>query len=132
RRLLQGGDGPSGDEGLDRFSQARALADRGIRAGVSRQASAPPSTISELPMTGPAASEQSHSTASAISSGVATLPRGVRSVMAFARAGSDFIQPAIGGVATQPGEIAVTRTPVSAYWRAALAVRPSTPCLAAA
>jgi hypothetical protein len=62
-------------------------------------------------MANDAASEQSQSTAAAISSGSPIVPRGVCLRMACATSLLRFIQPATGGVSIHPGQMAQMRGP---------------------
>src|SRR2546426_9424855 len=90
----------------------------------------PPSTLMACPVTNEAASEQSHTTASAISSGVPTRPIGSLAMMRALRSGS--LRPlAVIGVWITPGQTQLTRIPCCAYSSAAVFVRPTTPCLLA-
>src|SRR5205823_8904513 len=89
----------------------------------------PPSTARACPMTKPAPGLQSHSTAEAISSGLPRRPIGCSFVMSFIVSGSLAIIAATIGVSMAPGHMALMRMPRAAYSRAALFVRPITPCL---
>src|SRR5712691_89304 len=90
----------------------------------------PPSTVMVCPVTNEAASEQSQTTASAISSGVPTRPMGSLAMMRALRSGS--LKPiAVIGVWITPGQTHLTRIPWWAYSSAAVLVRPTTPCLLA-
>src|SRR6266481_5665938 len=90
----------------------------------------PPSTVIVCPVTNEEASEQSQTTASAISSGVPTRPMGSLAMMRALRSGS--LKPlAVIGVWITPGQTQLTRIPWWAYSSAAVLVRPTTPCLLA-
>ena len=91
----------------------------------------PPSTASACPITKPAPGLQSHNTAEAISSGLPRRPIGCSFIMSFMVSGSLAIIAATIGVSMAPGHIALMRMPRAAYSRAALLVRPITPCLVA-
>src|SRR5215217_6380511 len=82
------------------------------------------------PVTNEAASEQSHTTASATSSGCPTRPIGSRAMMRAICSGS-FMPWAVIGVWMYPGQTQLTRIPCCAYSNAAVLVSPTTPCLLA-
>src|SRR5712691_2992020 len=90
----------------------------------------PPSTVMVCPVTNEAASEQSQTTASAISSGCPIRPTGSLAIIRAIRSGS-CIPCAVIGVAIYPGQTQLTRIPCCAYSNAAVFVRPTTPCLLA-
>ena len=94
------------------------------------QAVYPPSIANTVPTAKEAASQQSQSTAAAISSvadsAARRLPDDLAGDVRLRR-----IQLATGGVSIQPGQIAQMRGPLVACSSAALRVRPTTPCLAA-
>src|SRR6266566_739781 len=90
----------------------------------------PPSTLMACPVTNEAASEQSHTTASAISSGLPIRPRGSMAMICALRSGSLQALSVIG-VWITPGQTQLTRIPCWAYSSAAVLVRPTTPCLLA-
>src|SRR5215204_4140545 len=82
-------------------------------------------------MTNPAPGLVSHSTEAAISSGV---PSRLMGWLALATSRSSSLLSIMSvtiGVAIVPGQMALIRTPRGAYSRAALRVRPMTPCLVA-
>src|SRR5215203_696139 len=82
-------------------------------------------------MTNPAPGLVSHSTEAAISSGVPSRLMGWLA-LATSRSSSPLsIMSVTIGVAIVPGQMALIRTPRGAYSRAALRVRPMTPCLVA-
>src|SRR6266446_8877736 len=83
------------------------------------------------PVTKDAASEQSHITASAISSGRPILPTGCRATIWASISGLLVRASSINGVRIYPGHTAFTRIPDLAYSSAAVFVNPTTPCLLA-
>src|SRR5215831_15375707 len=101
-----------------------------IGHGLLYCATSPPSTLMACPVTNEAASEQSHTTVSATSSGVPTRPMGsLATICAFC---SGSLKPlAVIGVWIYPGQTQLTRIPCCAYSNAAVFVSPTTPCLLA-
>src|SRR5437879_9508718 len=90
----------------------------------------PPSTVMVCPVTNEAASEQSHTTVSAISSGVPTRPMGSLAMRRALRAGS--LKPlAVIGVWITPGQTQLTRIHCWAYSSADVLVWPTNHCLLA-
>src|SRR5712691_12949748 len=101
-----------------------------VSHGLLYCATNPPSTVMVCPVTNDAASEQSHTTASAISSGVPTRPIGSLAMMRALRSG--LLKPlSVMGVWITPGQTQLTRIPCCAYSNAAVFVSPTTPCLLA-
>src|SRR5262249_9084662 len=94
-------------------------------------ATAPPSTDMACPVTKDAASEHSHTTASAISSGFPIRPTGSAAAIRSAMPGRLAVTLSTIGVWITPGHTAFTRTPDLAYSNAAVRVNPTTPCLLA-
>src|SRR5580692_3772096 len=89
---------------------------------------APPSTEMAWPFTKDEASEQSQTTASAISDASANRRIGETSVSAFSNFGFSAMRSSIMAVRTVPGQTALTRMPLRPYSTAAAFVRPTTPC----
>src|SRR2546428_10444931 len=85
----------------------------------------PPSTVIVCTVTNEASSEQSHTTASATSSGVPTRPMGSLAMMRALRSGSLQALSVIG-VWIAPGQTQLTRIPCFAYSNAAVLVSPTT------
>src|SRR5262249_13725901 len=83
------------------------------------------------PVTKEAASEQSQTTASAISSGLPARPIGWAAAMAASTLGCWRVIRLIIGVSIAPGQTTFTRMPDLAYSKAAVLVSPTTPCLLA-
>src|SRR6185312_13273322 len=95
----------------------------------------PPSTVSVVPVTQRASSEARYTNASAMSRGSPSLPSGcIASTPARAPAGSSWpaSQRSSIGVATKPGETALTRIPAAAPSRAMHFVSITTPAFAVA
>ena len=99
----------------------------------------PPATTIACPFIDPDPGDASHSTASATSSGLTSRPCGL-DFASSARAASSVrpvlatILPtalSIKGVSVNPGQTALTVTPVRASSSASARVSPTTPCLAA-
>src|SRR5215470_17599256 len=111
----------------------RLLAERRGRAVVNRGgdqlARKPPSTQRLWPTTNDAASEASHATASATSSGSPMRRSGRPAATAPMSA---IFEPSIIGVSTRPGEIALMRILCGAYSIAAARVSASTAAFEAA
>src|SRR2546425_11517361 len=93
-------------------------------------AEAPPSTAMVCPVTKEAASEHSHTTASATSSGFPLRPAG-SAIIICSSTGRWCVTRSTIGVWITPGHTAFTRTPDLAYSNAAVLVSPTTPCLLA-
>jgi hypothetical protein len=74
---------------------------------------------------------QSHRTAAAISSARPRRPMGWLAIASATLSSSLAIMSVTIGVSMVPGQMALTRMPRGAYSRAALRVRPMTPCLEA-
>jgi hypothetical protein len=83
------------------------------------------------PTTNDAASEHSHTTASATSSGRLIRPIGWRAVIIVSKSGMAAMNGSSIGVRIVPGLTALIRMRCGAYSSAAALVRPTTPCLLA-
>src|SRR5262249_52883113 len=94
--------------------------------------SKPPSTGSATPVTKEAASEHSHTTACATSSGRPPLPVGCLDSSHSLTAGELAKACSTLGLMMRPGHTALTRIPLLTYCKAADLDTPITPCLAAA
>ena len=94
-------------------------------------ASDPPSTLMACPVTNEAASEHNQTTASATSSGLPSLPLGLRVIAPSSNCGFASIPCCAIGVRMTPGQTQFTRIPCLAYCNAADLVSPTTPCLLA-
>src|SRR5712691_8231868 len=94
-------------------------------------ATMPPSTGIGKPVTNDAASEHSHTTASAISSGFPIRPTGSTAAILSALPALWAVIRSTIGVLITPGHTAFTRIPDLAYSNAAVLVSPTTPCLLA-
>src|SRR4051794_39388603 len=79
----------------------------------------------------PAPGLHNQRTAEAISSELPSRPNGISFITAFIVSGSSARALATMGVSMAPGHIALIRIPRAAYSRAALLVKPITPCLEA-
>src|SRR5579859_160297 len=99
--------------------------------GSGHLATQPPSTGSATPVRNEALSEQSHTTAAAISSGVPSRPTGSPAINICSVSGRRANTRSSMGVRIPPGHTAFTRIPRAAYSSAATFVSPTTPCLAA-
>src|SRR5690606_24683837 len=88
-----------------------------------------PSTAMAWPFTKLAPSPQSHTAIAPISSGSPKRPAGVVPIMPALI--SAMVPSCVIGVRIMPGQMAFTRKPCCPYSRAAVLVRPTTPCLAA-